>query len=223
MEPNIPVGSEAGVEAGMKKAVAGAEREQREGASGKWVAHWKMVHIVRPVWEQVGRGQPARPRVPAAHLHRGRRRRPDAARAGAAHRPRRPRPAERGAAVRQRLRPGLPGRGAQAGRLLRQRRRALPDGGHGDRRDPPEHPLGVAAQGGAGSPTTIPRPACATGDALHRRALRAAAGRGVREAAGAPATATSTTTPRRPPCRSPARSSRPTCRATSSRPGTSTC
>jgi malate synthase len=54
MEPNIPVGSPAGVEAGMKKAVAGAEREQREGASGKWVAHWKMVHIVRPVWEQAG-------------------------------------------------------------------------------------------------------------------------------------------------------------------------
>ena len=38
----------------MKRAVAGAEREQREGASGKWVAHWKMVHIVRPVWEKVG-------------------------------------------------------------------------------------------------------------------------------------------------------------------------
>jgi malate synthase len=54
MEPNIPVGSPAGVENGMKRAVAGAEREQREGASGKWVAHWKMVHIVRPVWEQVG-------------------------------------------------------------------------------------------------------------------------------------------------------------------------
>ena len=54
MEPNIPVGSEAGVAAGMKRAVAGAEREQREGASGKWVAHWKMVHIVRPVWERVG-------------------------------------------------------------------------------------------------------------------------------------------------------------------------
>ena len=34
--------------------MAGAEREQREGASGKWVAHWKMVHIVRPVWERVG-------------------------------------------------------------------------------------------------------------------------------------------------------------------------
>jgi len=54
MEPNIPVGSEEGVRTGMEKAVAGAEREQREGASGKWVAHWKMVHIVRPVWENVG-------------------------------------------------------------------------------------------------------------------------------------------------------------------------
>jgi isocitrate lyase len=54
MEPNIPVGSEEGVSKSMEKAVAGAEREQREGASGKWVAHWKMVHIVRPVWETVG-------------------------------------------------------------------------------------------------------------------------------------------------------------------------
>jgi malate synthase len=54
MEPNIPVGSKEGVEASMKKAVAGAEREQREGASGKWVAHWKMVNIVRPVWEKAG-------------------------------------------------------------------------------------------------------------------------------------------------------------------------
>jgi malate synthase len=55
MEPNIPVGSAAGVAAGMARAVAGAEREQREGASGKWVAHWKMVHIVRPVWEKEGK------------------------------------------------------------------------------------------------------------------------------------------------------------------------
>jgi len=54
MEPNIPVGSAAGVTAGMKRATAGAEREQREGASGKWVAHWKMVNIVRPVWEKAG-------------------------------------------------------------------------------------------------------------------------------------------------------------------------
>jgi malate synthase len=54
MEPNIPVGSPEGVARSMDRAVAGAEREQREGASGKWVAHWKMVHIVRPVWERVG-------------------------------------------------------------------------------------------------------------------------------------------------------------------------
>jgi len=54
MEPNIPVGSPKGVEDGMEKALAGADREQREGASGKWVAHWKMVHIVRPVWEREG-------------------------------------------------------------------------------------------------------------------------------------------------------------------------
>ncbi len=55
MEPNIPVGSAAGVQAAMARAVAGAEREEREGASGKWVAHWKMVHVVRPVWERAGR------------------------------------------------------------------------------------------------------------------------------------------------------------------------
>ena len=54
MEPNIPVGSPEGVKRGMERAVAGAAREQREGASGKWVAHWKMVHIVRPVWEKAG-------------------------------------------------------------------------------------------------------------------------------------------------------------------------
>ena len=52
MEPNIPVGSEAGVEEGMLRARAGGRREQVAGASGKWVAHWKMVHIVRPVWEE---------------------------------------------------------------------------------------------------------------------------------------------------------------------------
>ena len=54
MEPNIPVGSKEGVETGMKNALAGAEREQQAGASGKWVAHWKMVHIIRPVWEKIG-------------------------------------------------------------------------------------------------------------------------------------------------------------------------
>jgi len=54
MEPNIPVGAKEGVESSMEKAYAGAVREQQEGASGKWVAHWKMVHIIRPVWEKAG-------------------------------------------------------------------------------------------------------------------------------------------------------------------------
>jgi malate synthase len=65
MEPNIPVGSPAGVAAGMARAVAGAERERREGASGKWVAHWKMVHIVRPVWEKEGKQNQLGRRFPA--------------------------------------------------------------------------------------------------------------------------------------------------------------
>jgi malate synthase len=54
MEPNIPVGSAEGVAAGLERAVAGGRRERREGASGKWVAHWKMVHTVRPIWEEAG-------------------------------------------------------------------------------------------------------------------------------------------------------------------------
>lgn len=54
MEPNIPVGSKEGVASSMQKALKGGQREQKEGASGKWVAHWKMVHIIRPVWEKVG-------------------------------------------------------------------------------------------------------------------------------------------------------------------------
>lgn len=54
MEPNIPVGSQQGVASSMERARAGAVREQQEGASGKWVAHWKMVHIIRPIWEAAG-------------------------------------------------------------------------------------------------------------------------------------------------------------------------
>ena len=68
MEPNIPVGSPTGVTRSMERAVAGAEREQREGASGKWVAHWKMVHIVRPVWERAGQpNQLGRPFPPLTY------------------------------------------------------------------------------------------------------------------------------------------------------------
>jgi len=65
MEPNIPVGSTEGVANSMKKALAGADREQREGASGKWVAHWKMVNIVRPVWENIGQANQVGRKFPA--------------------------------------------------------------------------------------------------------------------------------------------------------------
>jgi len=65
MEPNIPVGSKAGVEAAMKRATAGGEREREAGASGKWVAHWKMVHIVRPVWARHGAANEAGRAFPA--------------------------------------------------------------------------------------------------------------------------------------------------------------
>ena len=54
MEPNIPVGTGAAVNAAMQRAVSGGRREQVEGASGKWVAHWKMVHVMRPVWQDAG-------------------------------------------------------------------------------------------------------------------------------------------------------------------------
>jgi malate synthase len=54
MEANIPVGTDAAVDAAMQRAVSGGRREQVEGASGKWVAHWKMVHVMRPVWQDVG-------------------------------------------------------------------------------------------------------------------------------------------------------------------------
>ena len=81
MEPNIPVGTADGVANGMRRAVAGGEREWKAGASGKWVAHWKMVHILRPVWEragvpnQMGRAFPPLgygPEDAGEHLHPGR-------------------------------------------------------------------------------------------------------------------------------------------------------
>jgi malate synthase len=71
MEPNIPVGSSEGVADGMRRALAGADREQKAGASGKWVAHWKMVHIARPVWEKVGAAnQLGRSFPPLTHTER---------------------------------------------------------------------------------------------------------------------------------------------------------
>ena len=182
MEPNIPVGSAEGVSRAMQRAVAGGEREQREGASGKWVAHWKMVHIVRPVWEKVGQANQLGRAFATAHLHGRGCRGSHAARAGPAHRARRPGSPERRHPVRQRLRAGHAGGRAQAGRLLRQRGRALPDGRHGHGRDPPEHPVGVAAQGREVHRGRRRR-GCESGRRLHGRFLPAAARRGVRQAA----------------------------------------
>lgn len=69
MEANIPVGTDAAVDAAMQRAVAGGRREQAEGASGKWVAHWKMVHVMRPVWEAVGEdNQLGRPFPPLTYV-----------------------------------------------------------------------------------------------------------------------------------------------------------
>ena len=120
MEPNIPVGSEAGVAASMKKAVAGAEREQSEGASGKWVAHWKMVHIVRPVWEKVGDdNQLGRDFPPLSYTSE------DAAGlvsfgTSTANHCRCPRFAQRCVAIRQCICTRVPGSRAEAGRPFRQ-------------------------------------------------------------------------------------------------------
>ena len=121
MEPNIPVGSQEGVASSMEKARAGAVREQQAGASGKWVAHWKMVHIIRPVWEEVGDdNQMGRPFPPLSYTAE------DAAgltllEPAPADRARRPQPAERGLAVRQRLWPGAAGCRPETGGLLWQR------------------------------------------------------------------------------------------------------
>ena len=133
MEPNIPVGSPEGVASGMQKAVAGGEREQQAGASGKWVAHWKMVHIVRPVWEKVGQDNQLGREFPrltyteadAEGLH--------VAGGWAANDSRGPRSDQCRSPIRKCLRPGISGGSVETGRLLRQRRRALPDGrrGHG--------------------------------------------------------------------------------------------
>jgi malate synthase len=65
MEPNIPVGSTKGVADGMTRARAGGHRERDAGASGKWVAHWKMVHSLRPIWAEAGEDNQLGRRFPA--------------------------------------------------------------------------------------------------------------------------------------------------------------
>ena len=121
MEPNIPVGSEEGVSASMKKAVAGAEREQRDGASGKWVAHWKMVHIVRPVWEKVGKANQLGRKFPPLTYSQQDADWTDPHRTGCHHDPWCPQPVECSLAVRKCLFTGNAGGCPKTGRLLWQR------------------------------------------------------------------------------------------------------
>ncbi len=114
MEPNIPVGSQAGVANSMKRAVAGAEREQREGANGKWVAHWKMVHIVRPVWERVGKDNQLDRDFPKLTYTMADRDALTELEPARSHDPWRARLAERRHSVRQRILAGPSGGGAEA-------------------------------------------------------------------------------------------------------------
>ena len=121
MEPNIPVGSKEGVESSMEKAYAGAVREQQEGASGKWVAHWKMVHIIRPVWEKAGEENQLGREFPSPNLYPRRR---ETALTLLEPAPKNhqgsPQSSERGSSVRKRVRSGVSGSGSEAGGLLRQ-------------------------------------------------------------------------------------------------------
>ena len=209
MEPNIPVGSEAGVASGMKRAVAGAEREQREGASGKWVAHWKMVHIVRPVWEKVGQDNQLGRKFPPLDLHCCRRGRLFLLEPA----PRTVRGARDLLSVALQygnaFLVGTPGGRAQAGGLFRQRRRPVSDGRHGDRRDPSQHPLGMAAQ-----ERVVHRGrrevGVKAGDRFTPELFQRLLAEEYEKLRNGPATATSTTTRRTRRCRSPGKSSRPT-------------
>jgi malate synthase len=95
MEPNIPVGSTV-----WRVTRHGARGCRRRAANSRpapaaRVAHWKMVHIVRPVWEQAGQDNQLGPRVPQADLHRRGRSKPLSSNR-AAYGARGARPAERG-------------------------------------------------------------------------------------------------------------------------------
>ena len=203
MEPNIPVGSEAGV---AERDEAGGGRRRARAARGRQ--------------RQVG-GALEDGAHRAAGLGEGRGRQP--ARAGRSRRSPTPPPTptalvqlepaprtvrgardllsvalQYGNAFGQ----GLAGGGAEAGRLLRQRRRALPDGGHGHRRDPPVHPVGVAAQAAPRFTEADPATASARGTRSPPTCSSACCARST-PSCWRPATATSTTTRRPRRCRSP--------------------
>ena len=132
MEPNIPVGSENGVERGHETTRSRREREQqrrRERQVGRALEDG--THRTTGLGEEPGEdNQLGRP-FPRAHATRAGRRRLSAS-------SQRPGPI-RGArdlisvapSVRQRIRARATRQPRSNPRLLRQRRRTLPDGGHG--------------------------------------------------------------------------------------------
>ena len=111
-----------------------------------------------------GQAKPAGSRVRAADLQRRGRRGVDDSRSGATDHSRRTGPAQRGPAIRQRLRARLSGGSTQARRLLRTRRRPVPDGRYGHGRDPPQHSLGVGAQGRPSHRRRTRKPGIQAGD-----------------------------------------------------------
>ena len=116
MEPNIPVGSPAGVESSMARAIArAARRRQRQvGRSLEDGPH-------RPARVGASRaGQPVRAQLCTPRVHGRRRECARAARASGAHRSRRAGPDQRRHPVRQRIWSGHAGRGTQTGGFLRQ-------------------------------------------------------------------------------------------------------
>ena len=121
MEPNIPVGTEAGVTAGMqprnsRRHARIASRRQRQVGSALENGAYCSAGLGRS-----RRRQSTRPRISAAHVHPAGCRWFGVARASASHDSRSARFAKRRAAIWQCFRAGISGRRAQARGFFRQR------------------------------------------------------------------------------------------------------
>ena len=208
MEPNIPVGSAAGVDErhGPRGRRRGARTQPPAPAASGWrTGRW---------CTSCGRcgSRPARPTSAAARFPPLTYTDDDAAGLRALE------PAPRTVrGARDLLSVAIQygnafGQGMQAAALkpadfFGERRRALPDGGHGHGRDSREHPVGVAAQAGAVHRRRRGRRR-ARGRHADAGAVRAAARRGVREAAGRRQSRRARRLEARRRCRLPATSSR---------------
>src|SRR5262249_54929054 len=89
---------------------------------------------------------------------------------------------ERSTSVWKRIRTGIAGGSIEACRLLRKRRRVVPHGGYGDRRDPLEYSVGMAPQRSVAHRRRH-RNRREGGRQVHRKTLFAVIGGRVRQAA----------------------------------------